>query len=249
MKILIAALAFVAAASAAPPAYAEDETETIVVTGSRASLSRREIEALPYVVLIRRADHLINRISVTDDTRDPKLRAQEMRSTLKALVKEASRNPRVTLSIGDKTLKDFDETMIDSIVGTQSYGGISRARIVAKTAISGGDTFESASARIEDFVKRVPNIGRSETKTDASWDLTIVRPQQYHGAVVAKIAAEAKESAAKFGLDYGAIVDGIHEPVLWYRAGDLNLALFIRYSMVIAQKGTGKIVIQRKQND
>lgn len=245
MQKLILAFALIVAAL---PASAQ-ETETIVVTGSRDSYSLREKEAVPYAVVIRRADHLINRIYVTDDTRDSKLRHEEMRQTLKALLQEARRNSRISLSLGDKTLTDFTEKMIEEQVLSASYGESSRMRIVVKTAISGGDSFDSASGRIIAFVKHIPSFGRSEIKTDAAWDLTIVNPEQYHGIVVTRIAAEAKQSAAKFGSDYGAIVDGLQQPLLWYRAGDLNLALYIRYTMVIAQKGTGKVVVQRRNQD
>lgn len=248
MKKLALAVVLIAAASTLPPALAQN-VETIVVTGTRETYFRRDQDTVPYVVLIRRADHLINRIYVTDDTRDPVLRAVEMRDTLKALVREAKRNARISLSIGDKQLKDFSESMIEGFVGGGGYGNNAQVRLVVKTAISSGDSFDGAAERIRAFVRSVPKFGRSETKTDLAWDLTIVNPEQYHGAVVAKIAAEARESAAKFGPDYGAIVDGLHEPLLWYRAGDLNLALFLRYSMVIAQKGTGKIVIQHGNSD
>jgi hypothetical protein len=243
------ALAFALIATVAAPALAQGSVETIVVTSTRDSFNRREQNLVPYVVLVRRADHLINRITVADDTRDPVLRAQEMRQTLKALVQEAKRNSRISLSIGDKDLRDFSESMIEGMVGGGGYSDTTRARIVVKTPISSGDSFEGAAERIKAFVKSVPKFGRSETKTDSSWDLTIVNPEQYHDAVVAKIAAEARAAAAKFGPDYGAIVDGLQEPLFWYRDGELTLALFLRYTMVVAQKGTGKVTIQHANNE
>jgi DNA-binding helix-hairpin-helix protein with protein kinase domain len=239
------ALAFVLIGTVAAPALAQGSVETIVVTTTRDSFNRREQDLVPYVVLVRRADHLINRVTVSDDTRDPVLRAQELRQTLKALVQEAKRNSRISLSVGEKELKDFSESMIEGMVSGGGYSDSSRAQIVVKTAISSGDSFDSAAERIKAFARSVPKFGRSETTTSASWDLTIVNPEQYHDAVVAKIAAEARASAAKFGTDYGVIVDGLHEPLFWYREGGLNLALFLRYTMVVAQKGTGKVVIQR----
>jgi hypothetical protein len=241
-------LALIAAASIMAPAYAQNAMETVVTT-SRSSFERHDKDMVPYTVLVRRADNLINAITVSDDTRDPVLRRQEMRDTLKALVREAKRHPRISLSIGDTQLTTFSEDMVERYAGGGSFGDVSRTRLLVKTAISSSDTFESASERIKAFVRAVPKFGRSETFGEAVWNVTIINPQQYHDAVVAKIAAEARQSAAKFGPDYGAIVDGLYEPLQWYRVDELNLALFLRYTMVIAQKGTGKVVVPRTVED
>ncbi len=235
MKRTITVLALIAAACAAIPAAAQDALETVMVTGSRSSDS----DSQPYVVLKRRADHLVTSITVEDDTRDQKLRQEEMRNTLRAVIREAKRDSRITLSVVKKdTLKDFTEDLIDLYITAGSRPDTSRARILVKTAITANDTFEGATGRIDDFVKRVPRIGRSETTNDEDWELTVVGPQQYHPGVVAKIAQDIKETLALFGPGYGVQIEGLYRPVQWYRAGQLDLAIYIPYNYTIAPRRT-----------
>lgn len=233
MRTAILVLAVIAGFGAAVPAPAQDAMETVAVTGYRASDST----TLPYVVLTRRADHLYTSITVEDDTRDAKIRTAELRATLKAVVAAAKQEPRITLSVEkNEVLKDFTEDLIDQYITSGSRPDTSQARILVKTAIGADDTFDSTTGRIEAFIKRVPKIGRSETISDTDYEIAVVGPQQYHAAVIAKIAGNAKETAAMFGPDYGVTIEGMYRPLQWYRAGQLDLALYIPYTMVVQPK-------------
>jgi hypothetical protein len=227
MKRMVLALAVMACA--AVPAAAQDMAETVVVTGYRSSDSG----SMPHVVLIRRADHLITTITVTDDTRDSAMRVKEMRETLRALIKQAAGSKNISLSIEGTVLRAFDESQIYKVMRPDSRPDTSKAVIVVKTAIEKGDTYDSATGRISDFVKKAQKFGRSEVINDEDWELTIVGPQQYHAAVVAKVAEDAKATAAMFGPDYGVVMGGLENPLQWYRAGQLDLALYLNYSMTV----------------
>lgn len=208
--------------------------ETVAVTGYRSSDSG---STQPYVVLTRRADHLYTSITVENDTRDPIIRLSELRATLRAVLAAARAEPRITLSVQkNEVLKDFTEELIEAYITPGGRPDTSRATILVKTQISADDSFDSATGRIEAFIRSVPRNGRSEITKDTDWELAVVGPQQYHGAVIARIAANAKESAAMFGPDYGVHIEGLHQPLLWYRSGQLDLALYIPYTMVVEPK-------------
>lgn len=229
--LVLAAIAGVCVAS-----MAQDGMETVVVSGYRAS-SDSGSDSVPYVVLTRRADHLVTSITVEDDTRDAALRTKEMRETLLAVIREAKRDPRISLSVGnDHILKDFTEDLIARYITIGNRADTSRAKILVKTPITADDTFDSATGRIDKFVDRIPKIGRSETNNDADWELTIVGPQQYHPAVIARIAETARDTAGKFGPEYGVHIEGLQRPLQWYRSGQLDLALYIPYTMTIQPK-------------
>jgi hypothetical protein len=232
MKRSIAALAFAVGTMLAIPAMAQD-LETVVVTGMRAS-----DEAVPEVTLIRRADHIITQITISCDTRDSKMRADEMKQTLLGLLREAGKTKGLSLSVPGRILRDFTADRIPDMIVPDSRPDTSRSTIIVKTPISKGDTYESATGRIEDFVKRAPRVGRSLISADDEWQLTIVGPQQYHLQVVQKVAKYAKEVTALFGPDYGVQVEGLQRPVEWYRSGQLDLALYISYSMTIMPRKT-----------
>lgn len=216
------------------PATAQDgNLETVVVSGFRSSIG----ESLPFVVVTRRADHVYTSITIENDTRDAKQRLEELRQSLRAVLVAVQQEPRITLSVEtDSVLKPFTEDLIDSYITNGSRPDTSRARILVKTAIAEDDTFESTTGRIEAFIKRIPRIGRSDTLNDADWEIAVVGPQQYHATVIAKIAANAKDTAAQFGPDYGVTVEGLYRPLQWYRAGQLDLALYIPYTMVVQPK-------------
>lgn len=236
MKKSVLLLSLFAAITAGAAIAQDGSLETVMVTGTRVSDSDGG-GGIPYVVVTRRADHLVTSITVEDDTRDAGLRTKEMRETLQAVIREAKRDSRISLSVQrDGILKDFTESLIDIYINPGNRPDTSRARILVKTPIKPDDTFDSTTGRIDSFVKRVPEIGRSQTRNDADWELTIVGPQQYHGVVVKRIAEKAKETAASFGPDYGVHIDGLHRPVQWYRAGQLDLALYIPYTMTIQPK-------------
>jgi hypothetical protein len=228
--LLAAAAGFVLCA--ALPAGAQETMETVAVTGIRTS----EL-TLPYVVLTRRADHLYTSITVEDDTRDAKIRVQELRTALKAVLAAVKQEPRITLSVEkNDVLKDFTEDLIDQYITSGSRPDTSQARILVKTAIGPDDTYDSTTGRIEDFIKRIPKIGRSDVISNDDYEIAVVGPQQYHAAVIAKIATNAKETAAMFGGDYGVTIEGMYRPLQWYRAGQLDLALYIPYTMVVQPK-------------
>jgi hypothetical protein len=229
MKRAILALALVAGACLSVPAWSQEMMETVVVTGTRSDDS----ESIPHVVLTRRADHVITSIVVTCDTRDGVKRSSEMKDTLLGLLREAAKVKGLSLSIEGKVLRDFTEDRISSVIGSDVRADTSRATIVVKTVITPEDTFDSATDRISAFVKRAPVFGRSEIRNDKEWELTVVGPQQYHSAVVAKVAANAKEISAMFGPEYGVHIDGLQHPLQWYRAGLLDLALYVPYSMTV----------------
>jgi len=227
MKRMILALA--AMVCAAVPAAAQDMLETVVVSGYRSSDSG----SVPHVVYIRRADHLITTITVTDDTRDTGMRLREMRDTLHSLIQQAASSKNISLSVEGPVLRAFDESLLFKVLRPDSRPDTSKAVIVVKTAIEKGDTYDSATGRISDFVKKAQKFGRSEVTNDEDWELTIVGPQQYHAAVVAKVAEDAKATAAMFGPDYGVLMTGLENPLQWYRAGQLDLALYLNYAMTV----------------
>ena len=104
---------------------------------------------------------------------------------------------------------------------------------MVKTHVTPTDTFDSAAGRITAFIQRTPKVGRSEILREKEWNLTIIGAEQYRGAIIAKVAEDARGVVAAFGPGYGASADGLQRPVDWYQSGDLDLALFIPYRLVV----------------
>ena len=122
---------------------------------------------------------------------------------------------------------DSDDTKVDTSV----------AVVVIKTHVTAADSFDSATGRIKAFIDQTPKVGRTEILRDEDWNLTIIGPEQYRGAIVAKVAEDARATATAFGAGYGVSVSGLEKPVDWRQSGPLDLDLFIPYELTIQPLG------------
>jgi hypothetical protein len=171
----------------AGPVLAQDgDVGEIVVTGSRSE----EFDAArtPASVLRKRADNLIILVNVICDTRDASQRRDELKATLRNLIQAAARDPAIALGLGEEVVGGFDETMIDSLIGSANRPDTSAAVLLIKTAVTPADTLDSATGRIEAFIKKTAKAGRTEILVQGDWNLTLIRPEQYRGEVISLIA-------------------------------------------------------------
>lgn len=209
------------------------QIETVVVTAER----REDSPDVPGVTLVERADHLVTKVHVICDTRDPEQRLNELRQTLKDMIAQASRTGSISLSTGDEVLYEFNEGKIDKEISAGSRPDTSEAYIVVRTELSKTDTFDGASQRIRDFVKHTPKAGRSEILNAAAFNLGLVKPERYRPELVSAIAEDSKHTAALFGASYQVRVEGLQRAIQWFQSGQLDLSLYIPYNLVITPNG------------
>lgn len=233
----------VAAVALATPAMAQDETELneVVVTGSRIQRDYNDTApaVVPVVTVARRADNLIVSVWVVNDTREAAGRRDELIRTLRSMARAAASQPDIALSIlEDGQLVAFSEDMVSSLTLGIDGGrsDTSTASLIVKTPIRPGDTLDSASGRIEQFVARIEKAGRSLVNINGGWQLSIVNPAQYRPDVLGAIAADARETSARFGDGYAVEVSGMANTLTWVQSGPLDLSLFIPYQMSITPR-------------
>jgi hypothetical protein len=212
------------------PDLAAAQVEEVVVTAQR----RDEEVGAPHVFMVKRADHLITRLRVTCDTRDETQRKEEIKTTLRNMIRAAGATKTISLATGEDVLTALNESDFDDLIEPDSRPDTSKVTVVIKTSVAQGDTFNAATARIKDFVAGTAKAGRTEVLRDGRWDLTIIGPDQYRDGLVARIVADAKHTAELFGPGYGVTIDGLEHPVTWYQKGPLDLALYIPYVLHIA---------------
>lgn len=231
MRRLTAAVFGLAMLTAAPGLTQNASVEELVVTGSR--MQDYDAAATPFVVLRKRADNLITRITVVCDTRDQSQRRRELKATLRNLIKASAGDKQIALGIGDEVVGGFDDTMLDKVIEPDAKADTSKATLIVKTALSPNDTFDGATARIKAFADRAAKVGRTEILFQHGWELTLVGPGQYRPEVAKLVADDARKMAAVFGDGYGVEVEGLQLPVSWYQAGPLDLALYIPYRLTV----------------
>ena len=233
VRLTSAALALAAGLVLTQSAFTQDANtmETVVVTGARAEYDPGTV---PHVFLLRRADHVITKVRVVCDTRELSKRRQELKDTLRNMIREAAKSGSISLGVGDEIIADLTERILDKVIEPDAKADTSVATVVIKTRVSKDDMFDDASGRVERFIETTPKAGRTEILRENRWDLMIIGPEQYRAALIAKVAEDAKQTAAPFGPEYQVRVEGLQHPIAWYQKGSLDLALYIPYVLTVA---------------
>lgn len=218
-------------------AYVQNGVDEIVVTGMRAiDWSPDEI---PVAQLKRRADNLVVEVRVVNDTRDAVARRNEITQTLRRMSQMAATRNDIALSMdNDGQLVPLTADMLSTLtLGVDgSRADTSVARVTIKTPVRADDTLDTASQRLESFVKGVDMVGRSLASVSGDWELSLVNPAQYRPAILALIAEDSRAVVGTFGDGYAVEVEGIASPVAWRQSGSLELSLFIPYKMKVTPK-------------
>ncbi|OFX01755.1 MAG: hypothetical protein A3E78_03850 [Alphaproteobacteria bacterium RIFCSPHIGHO2_12_FULL_63_12] len=229
--LLLSAFWFAAGASAS----AQDDE--IIVTGSR--ISSYESDTVPVIHLNRRADFMVIEVIVESDSRDAKVRKDEVFKALTALADRADRDQRIDLGIRRTFETDNDEMQVvepfsrnsirDEILSGGARVDTSRAIVVAKTPIDAGDTFDAAHARLTAFIKGAVVNGRATVTENDDPGLSIVDIGQYRTALLTMLAADNKAVRSVFGDEYKVSISGLEQPVRWRVTGPLDLAIYFPY--------------------
>ncbi len=241
MKMSAAALAAIVVTSGAARAQ-EDE---IIVTGSR--IAAYASDFLPVIHEKRRADFMVAEIVVESDSRDVKLRRDEVLKTLAAMADRADREQKIDLGIlrtfetGDddevRSIAPFTRAALtDGVLTGGSRTDTTRALIIVKTPISTADTFDAAKARLDAFAESVPETGRASVAIDDDPGLSIVNIEQYRAALLKALAADNAATRDVFGDDYRVSVSGLENPVRWRVTGPLELAIYFPYASSAAPR-------------
>jgi len=229
--VLLAAQPSGAAPAGRAGSSAANDVQEVVVTGSR--IRDYDPTETPHVSVLKRADNLLVEIKVGCDTRDKPQRLDEIRATLRNMIRTAAKDPSVKLGLGDEIVGAFDDSMIETLIRPDTKADTSYAILLIKTPVSQSDSFDEASRRLSTFIDRVQKVGRTEVLIQGDWQLSLIGPAQYRAQVVKAVADDARAAAADFGEGYGVKVIGLEHPVQWYRAGPLDLALYIPYRLEI----------------
>ncbi|MEZ5970677.1 MAG: hypothetical protein R3C31_02560 [Hyphomonadaceae bacterium] len=215
---------------AAKPAFAQT-SEEIVVTGAR--LERYEELVLPAVTMTRRADAVLASATVWSDSRDAATRSREIRATLEDMARRA-RASEVTISLTqDDVLRPFT---VDLAMRLLTYGGradSSQVVVQLRTTTRGPvDTLDAARDRFTQFVESISKSGRATVEFDEDeLQLTVIDLPHYRAPLMAAIVADGRSVAAAMGEGFRPEISGLESPVAFRRNGDLDLTLFISYSL------------------
>ena len=207
------------------------EDEEIIVTGSRLAAYDRLV--VPQVWMVRRADFAVVDVEIRCDTRDESQRLAELRQALRGL-QERSRPDAVTLALRDEDneiVRAFSIAAADDLYQRGPRADTTRLTVLLRTPIAANDTLETVRARIDRFLAAAPKPGRVEMEAE-DLALSMVNPNQYRRQLLTAVIEDARVVSRSFGADYAPSVGGLESQVAWKRTGDLDLTLFLPYTIV-----------------
>lgn len=235
MRAVVLGLVAVAALAGATPAMAQDGGAEIVVTAMRRlepdDDERRVVAvvAVPAAVqmLRRTADFAVQQVIVTSDTSGETARDAEIRQMTRRALDLAS-GAGVALATGEVVVEPMTAAnyMQSEIVRNENDGG-AMVKFLVKVPLARGIDARAALARIDQFIKRVPPVGRAQIKAYSELALSVVDPEQYRGRIIDLIAKDTAATASRFGTGYGVEVTGLDRPVQWRREGLTEVDLFL----------------------
>lgn len=248
--VTLGVLASAVAAFAQDNGGGGDGTGEIIVTGSLIRKRNNDDQAKPVIppasvqMLRRTADFAIQQVVVESDT----VNEDDARKEVLAMVRKAidlAGSSGVLVASGDivvepltignyADLKPLDGDDDDNDPDDKIEGQF--VKFLVKVPLAPGIDARTALAKIDQFIKKVPQVGRAQMKPFSDLTLSVVNPEQYRGAIIDLVAKDTAATSAKFGAGYGVDVTGLDRPVEWARASPLEVFLYLPSTYVVTRK-------------
>lgn len=181
----------------------------------------------PIIHLKRRADYVVQSVWIAGDTREADARKQEIEATLRNAIGAADK-AGVELATGDYVVEPLTLTNYQRLnYISDGRPDTSRAVFLVKVRVTPTLDLAAARATLTRYLASVTKVGRATLTASGEPTLSVVDPDQYRGAIIDLIAADAAAQSAKFGAGYGVDVAGIDRPVEWARAGAMEVFLYL----------------------
>jgi hypothetical protein len=227
-SIIVVGLVIAVAVSA--DATAQGLLREVVVTGSR--VMSDDYSSIPAISIEKRADFLVQRVRLTNDTRALDGRRAELYQTVRDLVNDASKRPSLALGFGDDFLvpitpKDYE---IPLAPGTKRPDTTS-TEFYLKRQLGPTDDVALALRELTTFIAKARMSGRTEIEPLYEVALSVVDPEKYRYEIIAQIAADAKRLQGAVGVSCKIDISGLSGRVSWQRSDVSQLMLYIPYEV------------------
>lgn len=272
-----ARIAIVALALTSAPMLAQDDSggsgdmEAIVVTGSLRSSSLQGspvaigvADRRPIIGLRRPADNVVQVIEITSDSREAKMRRDEVEAMflvaldrakregfslvtgeyeVTEVTRENWRNLFPSLGSGSQASADEEDDEDYDSDDDDDNGRINpgynddgdNATLRLRVKTKLAGSIADAQRKITAFVKAVPTNGRSQMRQSGALALTIVNPEQYRDEIYRRIAAGVQRAVGPYGADYGAAITGLDREIAWAQVSNTEVFLYIPYSFTVSK--------------
>ncbi|GFE91745.1 hypothetical protein [Steroidobacter agaridevorans] len=217
----------VALSIASGAAHAQSGLEEILVTGTKV-----EDTHIPATSLKRQADFLLLQVEISNDSRDYKIRRDEIYATLRAVLAAAERDHAIELSVIREDNIVLPLKLEDTTLNFQNngVGGTLETTISIKTPIgSGASDGATPIAKLKNFVSSIKPAGRTTLDEGEETQVSVVNIAQYRDPVIQLFANDVRKVTTALGGDYRVVIRGLDQPIQWIRSGTLDVTIFVPY--------------------
>jgi hypothetical protein len=213
-------------------AVAQDEYETVIVTGTR--IDTDEIRAMPAITRRVPADFVLTTIACQSASREPLERRRELQATFEALRGLDQRTTNIVLSGGEmgSSSVPMDTLQFEEIYRSSSSQTFASFGLVLRIATQPGDSFPRITQRISAFQASVPLTGRAECFVGDEQMIGVVGAQQQRDALLNDIARDVRAMQQRFG-PASVEVRGLAGRVQTQPTDSLALDIFIPYEILV----------------
>lgn len=224
------AAGLIAALCATGAVVAQENLGEIVVTGSRVIAD--DYFGMPAISIEKRADFLVQRVRLTNDTRSENARREELYRTIRDMLAVVGKQPGMALGFGD----DFLIPMTDKdheipLEPDRRRPDTTMTEFYIKRAIGAEDDVASILRSLRNFITTARMNGRTEIEPVDEVALSIVNPDKYRYEIIEKIAADARKLQAAIGPQCRVDIAGLSKRVAWERSDVSMLMLYIPYDV------------------
>lgn len=208
-----------------------DNVERIVVTGSRMNVFDS-----PAITLTKPADYLIQKIRLTNDTRQEKKRVSELHQTVKGILIAANNNKSIEIAVGNEIIYPISLESFQLELFPGARPDTSMSFLYVKTPIKNNSNVERLIRELNSFIEDTTKKGRTEVYKAGELVLSIINPQKHRKELLKLIAQDVNETIGIFGDNYVAEISGVSESLQWERASMSELRLYLEYDFALVSK-------------
>lgn len=224
------AAGLIAAICAATAVMAQENLGEIVVTGSRNVAD--DYFGMPAINIEKRADFLVQRVRLTNDTRLESGRREELYRTIRDMLADVGKQSGMALGFGDDFLIPITEKDHEiPLEADHRRPDTTKTELYIKRAIGPNDDVGSILRSLRAFIAKARPSGRTEIEPVGDVALSIVNPDKYRYEIIEKIAADARKLQAAIGPQCRVDIAGLSKRVAWERTDVSILTLYIPYEV------------------
>jgi len=184
--------------------------------------------------ITKSADFVSCPVSLASDKKKPDERFEDLQLAKARILKAAEQNPQIIIHCGPVSLSSRTRSSFSLSKLSSGYGSYSAVQLYILVPV--GDqkpNIFSAGLAIKNFVSQVKMPDKTKCRL-GQIQLAVDNPEQYRDPILKKISEHIKQAKSLLEPGGKVTVTGLSSPVVARQADDVNVEMFINYSLSLS---------------